>query len=238
MQQTEYETMYRVEDFYWWFAARKKYLAFLLQNRRNLKILDFGCGTGGTTKFLTNFGQVTAVDIHPQAISFCQKRGINASLISPNKPLPFKDNSFDLVTALDVLYHKKVNSDFSLKEINRVLKKNGLFLITNPTLSFLSAGHDKVVHTQKRASLKEIHNSLIKKNFSILFAGYIFFLTLPLIFVSRKIIAKIFPQADSLKPLPSYLNQVLKFLCDLDFKIFKTKAPIGSSIIFLCQNTK
>ncbi len=50
MNTAEYERMYKLEDTYWWFVARRALVEAEIfkyyQNRTDLTILDLGCGTG------------------------------------------------------------------------------------------------------------------------------------------------------------------------------------------------
>jgi ubiquinone/menaquinone biosynthesis C-methylase UbiE len=48
--------------------------------------------------------------------------------LEKNKPYPFEDDSIDIITMKMVLHHVD-NMDFTFKEINRILKKNGILII-------------------------------------------------------------------------------------------------------------
>ncbi|MBC7714915.1 MAG: class I SAM-dependent methyltransferase, partial [Rhizobacter sp.] len=59
-------------------------------------------------------------------------------LCSIEKGLPFADNSFDVITCMDVIEHLE-NPEFVLREINRILKPGGRFLFHVPVTDlFLS----------------------------------------------------------------------------------------------------
>jgi SAM-dependent methyltransferase len=81
------------------------------------------------------------------------------------KGLTFASNSFDVITAFDILEHCK-NLDFILDEIKRVLKKEGILLLTIPTKDFKQTNEDSthVWHFW----LKEWVKILEEKNFKIL----------------------------------------------------------------------
>lgn len=237
MHLSEYEKMYKLENSHWWFVARKKYIEITLGSRNKLVILDYGCGTGGTTKFLEKYGHVYGVDVSNEAIKFSKKRKINCQIIKDNK-IPFKKNTFDLVVLLDVIYHKSFNANLDLLEIKRVLKPNGIILVTNPTFKILSGYHDKLVETRERKKIIEIINGLKLFNFEKISSGHIFMFTLPLLIINRLIISKIFPKTDSLYQLPKTVNLLLIKICQLEIKLFNSKSYIGSSVIVLAKNIK
>ncbi|MFQ6088194.1 MAG: class I SAM-dependent methyltransferase [Candidatus Methanofastidiosia archaeon] len=101
------------------------------------KILDLGCGAGRHTIFLARKGyQVLATDISENGVRYTKKwlkrEGLEAELgISDMEDLPFGNERFDAVICIFVVHHNTLYGiEKTLKEIHRVLKKNGLSLIT------------------------------------------------------------------------------------------------------------
>lgn len=93
---------------------------------RKSNVLDVGCGTGLVTNHLANFyDNVTGTDKSQEMLNVAKKTCPgNVSYIMANaEDLPFKDNSFDLVTVA-AAYHW-FDYDRAGKEIHRVLKPDG-----------------------------------------------------------------------------------------------------------------
>ena len=88
MKHEEYERMYRFEDTYWWFVARRHLIASLLDGHYardgRLRILDIGCGTGAMLDELAPFGDVTGADFAPEAspLASAALKALVSSLIS------------------------------------------------------------------------------------------------------------------------------------------------------------
>ncbi len=99
-------------------------------------ILDIGCGGGMLTESLPYYypkAKIYGCDISKTAIKYAQKSGsgkVNYGVIR-NKKLPYKDNFFDVCICFDVLEHIP-DANFFLKEVKRVLKKNGKFFLIVP----------------------------------------------------------------------------------------------------------
>jgi len=95
-------------------------------------ILEVGCGTGSLLKILQQNNNVYGVDISESGIQKAKKENIKCELININRDsLPFPDNSFDICICLETIEHLE-NPYHCLKEIRRVLKKKGRFLISIP----------------------------------------------------------------------------------------------------------
>lgn len=93
------------------------------------KVLDIGCWDGTIGQRIEAQGnQVTGIDLSPGAVAQAKKR-INAMEGDVEAGLPFPDASFDLVFMGDIIEHifdtRKV-----FKEVHRLLKPGGRFLIT------------------------------------------------------------------------------------------------------------
>lgn len=105
------------------------------------KALDLGCGLGQYTEYLLNKGyDVTSADIPVEVLNQLKSYIPDANIkqLDMSKPLPFEDNSFDLVFAnLSIHYFDKETTISLLKEIKRILKENGYFIgSVNSTKTF------------------------------------------------------------------------------------------------------
>jgi SAM-dependent methyltransferase len=178
MQQHTYEIMNRVEDSHWWFVGRRaileSFLEQIIQNPKskiqNPKILDVGCGTGANLEMLANFGEAEGVDVSDAALEFCKQKGLKAHK-GLAESLPFADESFDVVTALDVVEH--LDDDIAgLKEMNRVLRTSGKTLIFVPAFMWLWGVQDDVSNHRIRYTKKQIVERLEKAGFTIERATY------------------------------------------------------------------
>jgi len=96
------------------------------------KALDLGCGVGQYTKYLLDKGMdVVSGDISTEALSTLKEKIPEAKTIvlDMSKPLEFEDESFDLVFAnLSIHFFNKETTINLIKEIKRILKKDGYFI--------------------------------------------------------------------------------------------------------------
>jgi SAM-dependent methyltransferase len=102
-------------------------------DRGSLKILEIGCGKGAILSFLRLSGHVVrGIDVDPEAIRECVAAHpeIEATVASGDE-LPFDDACFDVVLSLDVFEHIR-DSDRHLREVTRVLKPGGTYLLQTP----------------------------------------------------------------------------------------------------------
>jgi len=190
MQPNEYATMFRVEETHWWYRALHRLILETLDRElpdwREKKILDAGCGTGAILRQLGNPEMNVGVDLAPEAISFCRKRGLNNVQQGDICGLPFEDASFDAVISSSVLYHEWV-SDLvgTVRERYRGLRLAGLVLINGPAFRFLHSAHDDAVMTARRFRKGEIRRLLVRENFTIRRLTYWTSLLFPFAVVAR-----------------------------------------------------
>ena len=115
--------------------GRKNQLKFLFTDYIcDKKILDIGCGPGVDILFLLQNNGVHGIDISDNALDIAKKQGFKYTYkldISEIDRLPFPDNFRNVVLAIDILEHLFSPKDLLL-EINRVLKPDGIAIISVP----------------------------------------------------------------------------------------------------------
>lgn len=98
------------------------------------KVLDIGCGTGRVEDLIKAAeinAQITAADISDEMLKIAKHRHPDVEFVQADiNAMPFKDEEFDVVIAAFVIVHIK-NLHKAFKEIDRVLKPNGIFVLTN-----------------------------------------------------------------------------------------------------------
>jgi len=103
--------------------------------------LEVGCGTGALSllaKLKTgNTGKVYGIDIAEKMIATARKKAEKYKLnidfrVASIDDLPFPDNNFDVVISSMMFHHLPVGiKESGLMEINRVLKSDGIFLLSD-----------------------------------------------------------------------------------------------------------
>jgi 2-polyprenyl-3-methyl-5-hydroxy-6-metoxy-1,4-benzoquinol methylase len=71
-----------------------------------MKILEVGCGNGGLLELLKATNEVVGVDASADGIAACESKGIASYCMDPSsEPLPFPDESFDIIVCLETMEH-------------------------------------------------------------------------------------------------------------------------------------
>ncbi|HJZ83405.1 MAG TPA: methyltransferase domain-containing protein [Pyrinomonadaceae bacterium] len=172
MEEHHYPILFEVEESHWWYVGRRRIIeAFVQDICAGLKpgrprILDVGCGTGANLKMLGAHGEVAGVDISQQALEFCRQRGLETVRFGAAESLPYEDESFDLVTALDVIEH--LDDDLTgLREIGRVLRPRGRLLLFVPAFMFLWGVQDEVSNHRRRYDRADLVRKVSEAGFEI-----------------------------------------------------------------------
>lgn len=102
-----------------------------------LKILDVGCGSGDVIAKMASMGHVcTGIDVSKSFLKWCQfvktKENIPASFVlCDSGHLPLQNDTYDVVVCTEVIRHL-ANPEKNLDEIHRVLRKDGILLLSTP----------------------------------------------------------------------------------------------------------
>ncbi|MCK6625243.1 MAG: class I SAM-dependent methyltransferase [Anaerolineae bacterium] len=171
------------EDSHWWFSSRARALTTVMKQflpkKTDLRLLDVGCGAGNMIHHLSRFGRVKGLEIDPRPVKMAHQRGYDVDQFDATRPMPFPDDSFDAVTALDVIEHNQDDLAI-LADSYRLLKPGGYMIITVPALMWLWSHNDDINAHVRRYTAAELKQKLAQTGFVIRRVTYNNFFIFPL----------------------------------------------------------
>ncbi len=162
MQPQQYQQLAETEDRHWWHRSRQALVSRYLDRMPlgdHARILDVGCGAGGTTRFLLRYGSVVGLDRSEHSLAHARRKAPQASLVQGDANqlgALFAPASFDLITFFNVLYHRWMSDDQAI--INgaaRVLRPGGHLLMTEPAFQMLWRRHDRLDMGKRRYRMRD-----------------------------------------------------------------------------------
>ncbi|MCI0664264.1 MAG: class I SAM-dependent methyltransferase, partial [Acidobacteria bacterium] len=171
MRPINYEVMFDVEDDHWWFIGRRAIVFAQIEDALEAsplfrQILDIGCGTGATMDHLRGYGEVQGIDLSEIPLGFSRRRGHNRVFCASATELPFENESFDLITALDVIEH--LDDDVKgLSEIRRVLKPDAPAIIFVPAFQALWGPNDVQSGHRRRYRIAQLQTAIEAARLSV-----------------------------------------------------------------------
>jgi SAM-dependent methyltransferase len=113
-----------------------RFLKPVLKEFSQPEILEVGAGHGAFTQKLWNDGYaVSACDLYPEIFYFDE---IECKKVDISKELPYPDQSFDIILAVEVMEHIHDHNAF-FKNCFRILKKGGLLIFSTPNILSLKS---------------------------------------------------------------------------------------------------
>jgi 2-polyprenyl-3-methyl-5-hydroxy-6-metoxy-1,4-benzoquinol methylase len=184
-----YRVFFEIQKRHWWFVVKKKIVLDSISRHFDksfsAKVLDIGCGSGLMLDALQEIGRTSGMDMSDIAIKFSVEifDGDVRKGCLPDQ-IPYSENSFDLITALDVIEH--VDQDIeSLKAIRSRLVSGGKAVITVPAYMFMWSSFDELNEHKRRYTLKELRAKLVQAGFTIERISYFNTLLFPFVLAIR-----------------------------------------------------
>ncbi|MCA9395606.1 MAG: class I SAM-dependent methyltransferase [Candidatus Omnitrophica bacterium] len=257
MNDYTFESLARREDDNHWFFAQRKFIlkdlmqSFIFPDVSTFRILDIGCGTGGTTRELSGYGKVTGLEPNPKAVSLIRKRFSDLEIVQGGTSELtdlFAGTSFDLVTIFNVLYHSEATDPQTvLEDAFRLMKPGGWMLWTEPAYPILKRKMDRLVHCKRRFHPEEMRAIITSAGFRIRFRtdlmGWLFPAALVLACINN--FSSVSSPADSnenkeesldQKKLPIVINNFLYNISKIEWKISRNiPLKVGTSHLLLAQ---
>lgn len=149
-----------------------------IENKKNIKVLDMGCGGGRNTLFLLKKGfDVSSCDLHVEMVKETRRRvkdllpscEVQDKIIQGNMlDLPYEDGEFDIILSNGIFHNVSCKNEFeiAINEASRVLKKNGLICLNMFTAdivddSLIESGSESIYITLNNIDMMLIHSEEI-----------------------------------------------------------------------------
>lgn len=232
-----YRIFFEIQKKHWWFITRKNivldFIDRYLTKGGQKKVLDIGCGSGLMLNSLEEVGQTFGMDVSDEAISF-SKEIFNGRVEKGALPdqLPYQEDFFDLITALDVIEHIDNDID-SIGAIRSLLLPGGKCIFTVPAYMFLWSPHDDVNQHKRRYTLQELNTKLVQAGFTVEKISYYNTLLFPVVFLVRMLNNVLKRDGASDLDMPgTVMNFVLKKIFGIEKYLLRLlNLPFGVSVI-------
>lgn len=246
MNPAEYAAMFRIEADHWWYRGLRDLVFRWVARIKPTDVLDAGCGTGMVMDEMKRRGfKVRGIDCSPIAIEFCQKRGLKDVSIGRIEQLSDPNQSYDLVTALDVigpLTDEEVGQ--ALDQFYRVLRPGGVVICNTAALRWLYSTHDQACNWRRRYHKKELQHLFELHGFKVEYLTFRLFLLFPIVALAKLLEKKkMLPDnhhvTGDLEKNSLFLNKMLYPVMRLEnWLLGITSLPWGSSLFAVARKAK
>jgi SAM-dependent methyltransferase len=179
----------RVEADHFWFRGFKAFIAPLVADaaagRRNLRLLDCGCGTGHNLALLAPYGRAFGFDLTAGGLTRARATGRPVVRAEMTR-MPFRDGSFDLLTSFDVLQYVD-DDDAGMREMWRLLRPGGTAIVTASAMQVLRGGHAGAWPEVRRYTKAQIRRIAEGAGLEVLRVAYLFGTLFPMMLAVRMV---------------------------------------------------
>lgn len=190
MDRADFERLARDEAENWWFVAKRR---LALQELRRVqtpagRVLDVGCGIGGTVADLraAGYDAWAGAEPNPDGLEL-------ARVATPDLPLtaavaerlPVADGTLDCIVSMDVVEH--LDDDVrGLAEYRRALRPGGAVAIAVPSYQWAFSDHDVRLGHRRRYTARRLRAALEAAGFESVRTTYFHTFLVPAAFLLRK----------------------------------------------------
>jgi SAM-dependent methyltransferase len=163
----EYRRMAEAGEHHWWYESTRQLLEqlvvpYLPSPTPVTCYLDAAGGSGATGQWLAARAPTLIDDVDESSLRFVQasEHGYVPVLADLNA-LPHPDHTFDAVLCVTALCHRmNVDPAATVTELARVTRPGGVVALMEPGIRWLRRGHDRVTHTARRFSRRDLAHLL------------------------------------------------------------------------------
>jgi SAM-dependent methyltransferase len=224
---------------HWWWRAREELLVDTIRKvaggRRDLRILDVGCGSGLFFDRLGEFGTTLGVEPDP-LLATADARHRDRIHIGDLSTLPPNDG-FDLILFLDVLEHME-SPEPALAHALSMLHHGGRAVITVPAFQLLWSSHDEINHHRRRYTASSLTGLIRSAGGRVERVRYFFHWTFP-VKLGVSLLERIRGPGGPERLPPDLLNRSLYALSRLEERLLgPLRLPFGTSLLAICSKAQ
>lgn len=195
------------------------------------EILEIGCGIGNFSKYLSKYGNLTAIDINEEYLKMAKKRIFGQAEVGfgdiERGEYFFNNRKFNCVVCINVLEHIKDDVK-AIRNIHKLLTPGGFLIILVPAHRFLYNSIDKSIGHFRRYEKREFEKILIDNGMEVLRIKSLNFLGIIGWFMAGKLFRE--KQVSEMKIKIFNLVSPIFLLTENLFEL-----PIGTSILTIAR---
>ncbi len=237
MNPDEYHALHEAESRHWYYCAKRDFVKqWILRYTKpdgKRRLLDVGSGTGLFAKEMSHHFDVCAMDASAHSLAYLE-RVLPADRIFEGTldQTRWEDETFDVITALDVLEHIEDDHAAS-KAMYRLLRPGGLLVLTVPASMALWSDFDERLHHFRRYNRLGLAALFSLPHWEIQTLRYTNWPVYPAVYLARRI-----PSIRRVRPEnripPHWVNRLLyrQFFWSA---VTRFRAPFGVSLLLVAR---
>jgi SAM-dependent methyltransferase len=162
----------RAETHHFWFRGFRRFITPLLKRATDglsdVRLVDFGCGTGANVDLLNDFGRAYGFDLTFVGLKIGREAGRRRLAQASVSHAPLPANAFDVVTSFDVLYGLPDPIEkAAVGEMFRVARPGGYVIINVAAMDCLKGDHSVLGRGVRRYSRESLTRLLADAGFVV-----------------------------------------------------------------------
>ncbi len=254
MEAAAYQALAEQEEKGWYYRARLQAVKTLIRKfapqRERLRLIDVGCGTGGSTAALRDFGEVVGIEPSALARSLAEERFPDLKVVpgAIEKLRELDLGSFDIAVMLCVLYHQNVSDPaLALRTLAAVQSPGSILIWNEPAYPFLWRQHDRQTAAGRRFLPSDMKKMLEAEGYELVFRSHLLAWGFPFAALlslrdrwrwGRDRVSTSAEEGADHRPLPGWVNGFLRLFTYAEWSLQLSGLPIPWGVSYMVAARK